>query len=76
MKFIPIVVLFVLVTLFITIMPNIFGSFETQHNMTVTNYTAEYYALTNLTQTDMVVIGVVGTLLVIAMAYIIVKLFL
>lgn len=66
MKFIPIVIIFVLAALFIAIIPNIFGGFETQHNMTVSNYTEEYEAVSTITQTDMIIIGVVGTILVLA----------
>lgn len=82
MRLIPIIVILVLVSFFITIGPNIFGGFETQHNMTAyssglgSNYTPEYEALTDITQTDMVLIGVIGTLLVIAMVFILVKIFL
>ena len=75
MKLIPLMFIFVFVAVFITIFPNIFGGFETQHNMTASNYTAEYDALTELTQADMVVIGVVGTLLVLGMVFIAAKIF-
>ena len=70
MKLLPLMFLFVFVAVFITIFPNIFGGFETQHNVTVLNNTAEYEALTELTQTDMVVIASIGTLLVLGLIFI------
>jgi hypothetical protein len=81
MKLIPIVFIIVFIAVFITIFPNIFGSFESQHNMTAyssglgSNYTTEYEALNALTQTDMVVLGAIGSLMLIAMLYIMVKIF-
>jgi cytochrome bd-type quinol oxidase subunit 2 len=65
--------LFVFVGVFITFFPNIFGGFETEHNVTVSNHTAEYSSLTELTQADLVIIAIIGTLLVLGMAFIMVK---
>lgn len=76
MKFVPILFIFLFVAVFLTIFPNIFGGFETQHNMTVTNYTEEYDALTELTQTDMAVLVVIGLLLVVALLFILARVFL
>ena len=81
MKLIPIVFIIVFIAVFISIFPNIFGSFESEHNMTAyssglgSNYTTEYEALTELTQTDMVLMGAVGTLMLVAMLYIFIKIF-
>ena len=75
MRFLPLMFLFVFVAVFLTFFPNIFGGFETQHNMTASNYTTEYDALTELTQTDMIIIGGVGTLLVIGMLFILWNIF-
>ncbi len=76
MRLIPLMFIFVFIALFITIFPNIFGGFETQHNMTASNYTVEYSALTELTQMDMVIIGAVGTLLVVGLLFILARVFL
>lgn len=75
MKFLPIVIIVVLAAAFITIMPNIFGGFETQHNMTASNYTSEYEAVSTLTQLDMEIIGVVVGLLIIAGLFLLARAF-
>ena len=73
MKVILIIGLLVFVGLFITIFPNIFGGFETQHNVTVLNNTAEYDAMTTIIQTDMTVIAAIGTLLCLGLLFVFVK---
>ena len=80
MRLIAIVFILLLCGLFITIMPNIFGEFETQHNMTAyqagglgSNYTAQYNALTDITLADLRVIAGIGVLLVLAMVFLVVK---
>jgi heme/copper-type cytochrome/quinol oxidase subunit 1 len=79
MKLIPIVFIVVMIGIFLTIFPNIFAGFESQHNMTAyssglgSNYTPEYEALTELTQTDMVVLAGIGMLMLVGMLYILIK---
>ena len=79
MKLVWIMFIFFLVGLFLSIIPNIFGSFEVQHNVTVLNATGygnttdEYEALTSLTQINLAVIMGVGMVLVIAMLLIMAK---
>jgi len=75
MRFLPLMFLFVFVAVFLTFFPNIFGGFEVQHNVTALNNTAEYEALTELTQIDMVIIGAVGTLLVLGLIFILTRIF-
>lgn len=82
MKLIWIMVMFVIIAIFVTIMPNIFGSFEVEHNVTVLNSsgygdtTDEYEALTSLTQIDLATIMGIGSMLVLGMLYIMAKIFL
>ena len=73
MKLVPIVFILIFITVFITFFPNIFGGFEEQHNVTALDNPEEYAALTELTQTDMVIIGAVGTLCVLGLAFILAR---
>ena len=66
-RFLPLILIFVFAAIFITIFPNIFGGFETQHNATALNESSEYRALVELTQADMVIIGAAGTLVVVGL---------
>ena len=76
MKLVWIIFLFVLVGLFLSIVPNIFGSFEVEHNVTVLNAsgygdtTDEYEALTSIVQIDMATIIGIGAFLVIGLLFI------
>lgn len=73
MKLLPIMIIFIVVAMFVTIMPNIFGSFETEHNMTESEHEDEYTALTELTQIDMTVLMGIGTMLVLGLVFILGK---
>ena len=73
MKLVLIILMLVFAGLFITFFPNIFGGFETQHNVTALNNTDEYEAMTNIIQIDMTVIAAIGTLLCLGMLFIVVR---
>ena len=81
MKFTWIILFFLVVGVFLTILPNIFGSFEVEHNVTVLNTSAygdttgQYESLTSLVQTDIAVIVGIGGMLVIGMLFIMAKIF-
>jgi hypothetical protein len=81
MKFTWILLFFLVVGIFLSIVPNIFGSFEVEHNVTILNAsgygdtTDEYEALTSLVQTDLAIIIGVGGMLVIGMLFIMAKIF-
>ena len=70
MKLVPLMIIFVAVAIFVTIMPNIFGSFEEEHNMTASDYETEYNSLTAIVQANMAVIMGIGTLLVLGLVFI------
>lgn len=79
MKVVYIILIFFMVGVFLSIVPNIFGSFEVEHNVTVLNSsgygdtTDEYEALTSLTQINLAVLMGVGVVIVIAMLLIMAK---
>ena len=82
MKFLYIIMAFVLVGLFLTIIPNIFGSFEVEHNVTVLNAsgygdtTDEYEAMTSVVQINLGLMIGIGAMLVLGLLFIMAKLFL
>ena len=56
----------VIIAMFISLIPNIFGGFEAQHNTTAgLNESDEYEAVSNLGHVDMQLLIVVGMLLLI-----------
>jgi hypothetical protein len=65
--------------LLLSLVPNIFGSLEIEHNVTVLNSTAygdttkEYGALTSLVQSDLAIIIGIGSFLVFGMLFILAK---
>ena len=75
MKLLPILIIFVAVAMFITIIPNIFGGFETEHDMEGSDYEPEYNAMTTIVQANMSVLMAIGTMLVLGFLFIVVKLF-